>query len=206
MIQQLPAALISQAIAQSLLPHLTVQAASGRYVRMRQTALRVMGGAVALTVPAAIVLAILGKPVIHLLFQHGAFNQHSTDITSLALIGYAIALPGMSAGSLIAGGFFALKDSITPFLVNTIGLAVHYAVLMLLFHILPVPLMVLSIPLALGGSTSVESLLLIGMLLVRLRGRARLDKGMMRLLQRRQYEQERKQVSALVSHGSVAES
>src|SRR5579859_5582580 len=205
MLQGLPAALISQAIAQSLLPHLTVQAASGRYVRMRQTALKVIGGAALLTVPAALVLAALGKPLIHLLFQHGAFNQHSTDVTALALLGYAVALPGMSLGSLLAGGFFALKDSTTPFFANTVGLIVHVGLLFLFFTMLPVTLMVMAIPLALGGSTTVESLLLVGLLLFRLRKRIPLDKGMLRLLRRRQYEQDRKLDEVAVGQGSEKE-
>ena len=51
-----------------------------------------------LSIPAAIVLYVLGKPAIHLLFQHGAFTAHSSELTATALLGYAVSLPALTAG------------------------------------------------------------------------------------------------------------
>ena len=39
-----------------------------------------------LSVPAAPLLCVAGKPAIRLLFQHGAFGAHSSALTSLALL------------------------------------------------------------------------------------------------------------------------
>lgn len=191
MLQALPAALIGQAIGQSLLPHLTAHATSGRYVRMRQIALKVMGISILLTVPSALVLIVLGKPTIHLLFQHGAFDQHSTDLTNLALLGYALALPGLAAGNLIINGFFALKDAVTPLLTNTYAMLAHWGLLYLLFHLLSGSSAVLAIPLALAGSTTTEAALLCTILLFRLQRRIRQDRGMQRLQRRRLGVQQR---------------
>ncbi|MBV9230492.1 MAG: murein biosynthesis integral membrane protein MurJ [Chloroflexi bacterium] len=192
MIQALPVALLAQAIGQALLPHLTVQAASGRYVRMRQTALKVMVASILLTVPISLVLVVIGKPLIHLIFQHGAFNQHSTDLTSLALIGYAVALPAMVAANLIAGGFFALKDAVTPFLSNTLGLLTRYGLLVLFFQVLAGKgaIIILAVPLALTGGVICETIFTSVMLLWRLQRRIKTDKGMQRLLRRRMAAQE----------------
>lgn len=192
MLQALPAALIGQAISQSLLPHLAVQASAGRYVRMRQMALKVISVSILVTVPAAIVLAIAGKPLIHILFQHGAFDQHSSDITNLALLGYACALPGLAAGNLLSSGFFALKDARTPFLTNTYALVSRGALLYLLFNLFASgPLVILAVPLALTGAATSEAVILYILLLLRLRKRIRNDKGMQRLKRRRQYLQEK---------------
>ncbi len=67
-----------------------MQATHGRYLRMSLTILKIVGGAVLLCVPTALALYYMGKPAIHLLFQHGAFNAHSSALTSMALFGYAI--------------------------------------------------------------------------------------------------------------------
>jgi putative peptidoglycan lipid II flippase len=191
MLQALPVALIAQAMGQSLLPHLSLQAATSRYVRMRQTAVKVMGMSILLTVPAAIVLILLGKPTILILFQHGAFDQHSSDLTNLALIGYAIALPGQAAGNLIASGFFALKDAFTPLMTNIFALVSRIGLLIILPVALRGPLIILSIPLALAGSATAEALLMSLLLLWRLQRRIKKDKGMERLLRFRRYKQAR---------------
>jgi putative peptidoglycan lipid II flippase len=189
MLQALPVALIAQAMGQSLLPHLSLQAATSRYVRMRQTAVKVMGMSILLTVPAAIILILLGKPTILILFQHGAFDQHSSALTDMALIGYAVALPGQAAGNLLASGFFALKDAFTPLLTNIFALVSRIGLLIVLPIALKGPLVILSIPLALAGSATVEALLMSLLLLLRLHLRIKKDKGMERLLRFRRYQQ-----------------
>ena len=204
MLQALPVALIGQAVGQSLLPHLAVQAAAGRYIRMRQIALKVMGISILLTVPAAIVLVIFGRPMIHILFQHGAFDPHASALTNLALLGYACALPGLAAGNLIAGGFFALKDAWTPFFTNTYTLIVRWICLYLLFSLLSPSLSILAVPLALAIAASSEAILMCLLLLFRLRRRLKLDKGLLRLHRRRLYVQKAKLSSpALVSSGKL---
>jgi putative peptidoglycan lipid II flippase len=187
MLQGLPVALISQAVGQAILPDLTAQATAKRYFRMRQTTLRIMGAAIALLVPAAIVLALVGKPLIHLLFQHGAFDAHSSQLTYLALIGYAIALPGSAAGDLITRGFFALKDAQTPLYTNIFALFSRWGLILLLLDILPGDLVILSIPLALAGSATAEAVLLLSILLWRLHLHAKMDQGIKRLQRRRHY-------------------
>lgn len=181
MLQAVPLALMSQAIGQALLPSLSVQAASNRYVRMTQTALKVMGVSILLTIPAAVVLGMAGKPVIQLLFQHGAFTQHSTDVTNLALLGYAIGVPGLVAGDLIVRGFYALKDAWTPLWTNIFALSSRVGLIILLLHTLKGPFVILAIPLALAGSASAEAVLLCLLLFYRLRKRIVLDQGMQRL-------------------------
>ncbi|WP_281276395.1 murein biosynthesis integral membrane protein MurJ [Dictyobacter kobayashii] len=187
MLQALPVALIGQAVGQSLLPHLAMQAAAGRYIRMRQMALKVIGASIALTVPAALLLALFGKPMIHLLFQHGAFDPHASDLTNLALLGYACALPGLAAGNLLSGGFFALKDAWTPFITNTYALLVRWFMLYFLFQFLHGTTAILVVPLALAIAAGSEAIIMGGLLLFRLRRYIKRDKGMQRLEQRRRY-------------------
>ncbi len=184
MLQALPIALISQAIGQALLPHLAVHAKSGRYVRMRQTAIKVMGGSILLTIPASIILVLLGKPTIQILFEHGAFDAHSSALTNVALIGYAIGLPGVAAGSLVVSGFYALKDAFTPLCTNIFALITRYGLIVFFLGIMKGPLVIMAIPLALAGSATAEAVLLCLILLFRLSKEVKADKGMLRLQRR----------------------
>lgn len=200
MIFALPLTLIALAIGQSLLPQITTQATYGRYVRMGQTILKVVGGAVLLSIPASVALFLLGKPAIHILFEHGAFSRHSANLTNMALLGYAIGLPGLTAGALLVLSFYALKDARTPLLTNIVALAARISLIVLLLKLLAGTYTILAIPLAMGIAGTVEAVLLCLILLVRLLQKVKIDKGMQRLYQRRLHARHQKrQTKPLVS-------
>ncbi len=177
----LPLALIGQAIGQALLPHLVEQATMGRYVRMRQIVLQVIVVSLLLTIPTTILLGFGGKPIIHLFFRHGAFKQHAVVLTNWALLGYVVGLPGAVAGEFFTRGFVALKDTKTPFFVNFFGLALRYGLIVLLLNLFSNKLFILAIPLAVAGAMTTEALFLCLLLLLRLRSKVKMDKGMQRL-------------------------
>jgi putative peptidoglycan lipid II flippase len=191
----LPVALIGQAIGQALLPYLVVQATAGRYVRMRQTVLQVLAISLLLTVLTAILLWLGGKPIIHLFFRHGAFTRHAVVLTNLALLGYAVGLPGVVAGELFTRSFVALKDTKTPLFVNIFGLAARYGLIVLLLGLFRGQTLILAIPLAVAGSMTAEAILLYLLLSLRLYTKVKADKGMQRLQRRRLYEARRAEKS-----------
>jgi hypothetical protein len=141
--------------------------------------------AVLLSIPAAIFLALFGKPVIHLLFQHGAFSRHSSSLVYVALVGYALILPGRVADELINRSFYALRDARTPLLTDILALGVRIGLIVMLVRLLHGEYLLLSIPLAVGGAAYFEALFLGFLLLVRLRTKINMDQGMQRLQQQR---------------------
>jgi len=185
MLYALPLALLGLAIGQAALPQLSTLAASGRYVRLRMTVVKLIGGALSLSLIASLMMYLLGKPAIRLLFQHGAFGKHSSAVTGTALLGYALALPGMIAASLLVLSFYALKDARTPLLINILGLATRWSLIILLLRLLTGSHMILAIPLAAGGVGIVETLVLGSLLFIRLRSKVKTDSGMLRLERRR---------------------
>ncbi|TMC19147.1 MAG: murein biosynthesis integral membrane protein MurJ [Chloroflexi bacterium] len=185
MLYALPLALLGLAIGQAALPQLSSLAASGRYVRLRMTVVKLIGGSLSLSLIASLMMYLLGKPAIRLLFQHGAFGKHSSAVTGTALLGYAFALPAVIAASLLVLSFYALKDARTPLLINILGLATRWSLIILLLRLLTGSHMILAIPLAAGGVGIVESLVLGSLLFIRLRSKVKTDKGMLRLERRR---------------------
>jgi putative peptidoglycan lipid II flippase len=181
----LPQTLVSQAIGTAALPLLALFAINGHYVRFRINVAKLLGGAFILSILASLFLFVLGKPLIHLLFQHGAFNKHASATTGTALMGYAIALPGLALALLLVIIFYALKDAWTPFFANLIGLGIHFVLVMYFIRTLHGQHIILSIPLAGAGSGIVETVLLGSILYFRLRSKVRTDKGMQRLERRR---------------------
>jgi putative peptidoglycan lipid II flippase len=168
MLFELPVALFAHTLAQAALPSLSALAVEHRYPDFRRLMFKIVGGAILISIPTAVLLAILGKPVIHLIFQHGAFTRHSSALTALALIGYAIGLPGHVASQLLMRSFYALKNALIPLVTNIFAFVVRISLLFYLFHALSGKNSILAIPLAATGTTTVEAGLLCLLLLWRL--------------------------------------
>lgn len=167
----LPVALLAQAVAQAALPRMSSLAIEGQFRRLRYLMLKVVSAAVMLSIPTAIVLCVLGKPVIHLLFQHGAFDQHSSHLTFLALVGYAVGLPGQVAGDLLARSFYSLRDARTPLFTNIFALLARFGLIVFLLKLLAGSSALLAIPLAASGALTAEAMLLGLLLFLRLRAK-----------------------------------
>jgi putative peptidoglycan lipid II flippase len=169
MLFYMPVALLAQAIAQAALPQLSLLATRGHYSRMRRLTLKVIGVALLFTIPTTLLLCVLGRPIIHIVFQHGAFKKHSTDLTVLALIGYALGLPGVIAGELMARTFYAMKDARTPLFTNILNFASHIGLIYFFLAIFTGVKAIIAIPLAASGSATFEVLVLILLLALRFR-------------------------------------
>ncbi|HEU0002175.1 MAG TPA: murein biosynthesis integral membrane protein MurJ [Ktedonobacteraceae bacterium] len=176
MLFYMPVALLAQAIAQAALPQLSTLATRGQYIRLRRMTLKVVGIALLFGIPTALILCVLGRPIIHIVFQHGAFKRHSTDLTALALIGYAVGLPGVIAGELMVRAFFAMKDARTPLFTNILNFAAHIGLIYLFLAIFTGTSAIIAIPLAASGSATIETIALVLLLYLRFRKKIALER------------------------------
>lgn len=75
-------------------------------------------------VPASIGMMALHVPLIRLVFEYGAFNAASSEITSVTLWYYSIGLVGFVLRDIITKAFYALNDSKTPMINGGIAVAI----------------------------------------------------------------------------------
>src|SRR6266566_6840489 len=181
MLFALPVVLLGQTIAQVAIPRMSQLAANGRYLHLRLLLWRVVRVVVLLSIPCVVGLAVLGKPVIKLVFQHGAFTSHSTELTVLALLGYVVGLPGSIASELLVRGFYALKDGLTPLFIDIVTLAARFGFILLFIHIMAGPYVIIAVPVATSVVATIQTLLLGGLLVLRLHMKIKTDKGLERL-------------------------
>ena len=59
-------------------------------------------------------LALLGVPIIRLIYEHGRFTEHATQQTAHALTGYAVGLAAYSAVKVVAPAYYALGRTRIP--------------------------------------------------------------------------------------------
>lgn len=113
-LMQLPIGVFGVAISTTSLTQLSRDAAAGDSEALTATLRRGMQMVLFLTVPSTVGLAILGEPIIRLIFQHGRFTAHATVETARALTGYTVGLVAYSAIKVVASAFYALGRTRVP--------------------------------------------------------------------------------------------
>jgi putative peptidoglycan lipid II flippase len=124
---QLPIGVFGVGAAFVSLPAVSRHAARGDHAAMRSTLAEALEFVLLFSIPAALGLAVLGKPVIGLVYEHGRFTAADTAAAAAALAAYAAGLCGYAGVKVVAPAFYALGDTLTPMLVSVVSIAVNYA-------------------------------------------------------------------------------
>jgi putative peptidoglycan lipid II flippase len=113
---QLPIGVFGVAVATTALTHLSRDAAEKDWVSLAATLRRGLRMVLFLTVPSMVGLALLGVPIIRLIYEHGNFSPRATLETAHALTGYAFGLASYAAVKVVAPAFYALGRTRVPLL------------------------------------------------------------------------------------------
>lgn len=114
-------------VATVVLPVLSQQAVEKKFAQMRETLTFSLRNVAFIVVPAAVGLMVLRDPLVKMLFEHRAFGANSTELTSWALLFYALGLPAFASVRLVAQGFYATQDTATPVRTAALALVVNVA-------------------------------------------------------------------------------
>jgi len=111
---ELPLGMFGIALATAVLPAMSFCAARDDHAGL----VAALGFAIRhvsfIMLPALAGLAVLAEPIVHLLFERGAFTAESTQFTAIALRYYAPGLVAFALIKIIVPTFYALKDTRTP--------------------------------------------------------------------------------------------
>jgi putative peptidoglycan lipid II flippase len=125
---QFPLGLVVAAISLAALPTLAASASTENRECFRQTLTTALRMVLVLILPATVGLWLLGRPVIGLLFEHGAFTAFDTRQTNLALGFYLIGLPCAAVDQPLIYAYYARKNTRTPVLVGVMSIGVYLVV------------------------------------------------------------------------------
>jgi putative peptidoglycan lipid II flippase len=126
-LMELPAGVLGVAVGTILLPSLSkyhAQANPGEYARLLDWGLRIT---VLLAVPSAAALAVLALPLIATLFHYGRFTAQDASMTQQALVAYSVGLVGMILVKILAPGFYARQNVVTPVKIGVLTLVATQA-------------------------------------------------------------------------------
>ncbi|NQS88983.1 murein biosynthesis integral membrane protein MurJ [Patescibacteria group bacterium] len=111
---QFPLGIFSIAVATAIFPRLSFLAAKGKKKELKNTVSLGMRMVFFLLIPSSLGLALIGKDIISLLFEHGAFIFRDTLITTQSLFYYCPGLFAMGGVMILTRAFYSLQDVFTP--------------------------------------------------------------------------------------------
>jgi putative peptidoglycan lipid II flippase len=126
-LMQLPLGIFGVAVGTVTLPLVARSAALGDTPAFRSALAHALRLVMLLTIPAAIGLVMLARPIISVIYEHGRFDAHATEQTAGALQFYAIGLAAYSAVKVLAPAFYALDKRYLPMVVSLLSILVNFA-------------------------------------------------------------------------------
>jgi len=161
----LPLGVFSIAISAAIFPTLSHFASLGQVNRMRDAVQQGIRWILFLTLPTAILMIVLRRPIVNLLFQYGNFGPAERELTQAAFLFYSLGLAGHALIQILARAYFAARDTTTPLALTLISIGLNVVLDVLLAE----PLGINGLALANSVATLVEAALLLMLLATRAR-------------------------------------
>lgn len=124
----LPIGIFGVAISTATLPITSKAAALDDLAGFRRTLASALRLTFLLTIPSAVGLIVLSRPIIALIYQRGSFTADDTTQTAQALSYYALGLVAYSVIRVLTPSFYALKETRIPMLASVISIVTNYIV------------------------------------------------------------------------------
>lgn len=111
---QIPVGLVISSLTTPIYTRLAQHQSQHDQLTYQKLAMRGFRLVVLLIVPITIWFMILSVPILRLIYQHGAFSNYSTRITSGTLLFWSVGLPGFGLSFYLQKLFFATQDTKSP--------------------------------------------------------------------------------------------
>ena len=132
---QLPLGIIGVAIGVVLLPTLSRKLRAGDEQGALDASNRGLELSLFLTLPAAAALMTIAAPILHTVFEHGAFGYADTLAVAPAVAAFASGLPAFALTKVFQPGFYAREDTATPMRFSIISVVVNIVASLVLSRI-----------------------------------------------------------------------
>ena len=133
-LNQLPLAIFGIAMGIVLLPSLSKAIKQNDQREIHTTQNRSLEFCLLISIPSAIGLYILSKPIIYVLFERGAFLSSDTFYTASVLSMFALGLPAYILIKVLVTCFFAREDTKTPLYVSVVSVITNIILSLILIQ------------------------------------------------------------------------
>ncbi len=122
---QFPLALFGITAGIVVLPLMSKQVAEGKVAEIRDSLTNGLCFIFFITIPSTFGLIIIGKPIISLLFERGAFTGEITQGTYIGMVCYSVGLSAASATRILVAFFYSFKDAKTPVKAGIVSFSIN---------------------------------------------------------------------------------
>ncbi|MCL1902410.1 MAG: murein biosynthesis integral membrane protein MurJ [Alphaproteobacteria bacterium] len=129
---QLPFAIIGLAAGTVLLTTISDALCAKNFDKIYHQQNQTLRSTMMLTMPCVAGLIALAFPIIHLIFERGAWTPESTIMVAIAMSIQALALPAMTTSQVFSRTLFAAQDMKTPIRINVITIIIDIIIMLAL--------------------------------------------------------------------------
>lgn len=119
-LMQVPLGVFAQAAGTAILPTLSAYAAKNAIGDLRSGVSFGLRAILALNIPASIYMVVMADPIVRTVYMSGKFTSADVGATSIALICYSVGIFAWAGQAIVARGFFAMQDTITPVVLGSV--------------------------------------------------------------------------------------
>ena len=120
-LMQLPLGIFAQAAGTAILPALSIYAAEKAFDKMRSAVAYGVRTIMLENIPATAFMVLMADPIVRSVFMHGKFTSADVPLTAYILMFYSLGIFAWAGQAIVARGFFAIQDTVTPVIIGTVS-------------------------------------------------------------------------------------
>jgi len=133
-LMRVPLGVVGQAVGVASFPFLAQLYSEGKFDELNRTLNSTLKGVILLLLPISALTIAQASPLVHLIFSHTRLSARDLDATAATLAIFSLSMFAWGAQNILARGFYATRDTLTPAVSGTIFTVLNLPVYWLLVH------------------------------------------------------------------------
>ena len=133
-LMRVPLGMVGQAVGVASFPFLAQLYSEGKLAELNRTLNSTLKGVILLLLPISALTIAQASPLVHLIFSHTRLSARDLEATASTLAFFSLSMFAWGAQNILARGFYATRDTLTPAVSGTIFTVLNLPVYWLLVH------------------------------------------------------------------------
>ncbi|MFB3923477.1 MAG: murein biosynthesis integral membrane protein MurJ [Terriglobia bacterium] len=133
-LMRVPLGVVGQAVGVASFPFLAQLYSEGKLDELNRTLNSTLKGVILLLLPISALTIALSSPLVHLIFSHTRLRGPDLEATASTLAVFSLSMFAWGAQNLLARGFYATHDTLTPAVVGTVFTFLNLPIYWVLVH------------------------------------------------------------------------
>ncbi len=118
-LMRVPLGVVGQAVGVAFFPFLAQLYSEKKFEELNQTLNSTLKGLTLLLVPLSALTIVQSKPLVYLVFSHTRLRGPDLEATASTLVFFSVGMFAWGVQGILARGFYATRDTVTPAVVGT---------------------------------------------------------------------------------------